>query len=90
MAHFAKIATDNTVEEVIVVNNDDCGGGTFPDSEPIGQAFIANLGLDGTWLQTSYHGSFRQNYAGISYRFDPSVGEHGAFIPPKPEQNDGD
>jgi transcription initiation factor TFIIIB Brf1 subunit/transcription initiation factor TFIIB len=46
MAHFAKIE-NNTVTSVIVVSNDDCGGGDYPDSEPIGQAFIASLGLDG-------------------------------------------
>jgi hypothetical protein len=54
MAHFAKIEND-TVTQVIVVSNDDCGGGDFPESEPIGQAFIASLGLTGEWLQTSYH-----------------------------------
>jgi hypothetical protein len=46
MAHFAKIE-NNTVIEVIVVSNEDCGGGDYPESEPIGQAFIASLGLTG-------------------------------------------
>jgi hypothetical protein len=32
MAHFAKIEND-TVTQVIVVSNDDCGGGDYPDSE---------------------------------------------------------
>ena len=26
---------------------------------------------------------YRQNYAGIGYRFDPSVGPDGAFLPPE-------
>jgi hypothetical protein len=30
MAHFAKITNDNKVEQVIVIANDDCGGGEFP------------------------------------------------------------
>lgn len=91
MAHFAKINDDDIVEQVIVVANSDCGGGDFPESEPVGQAFIASIGITGEWLQTSYSGSFRQNYAGVSYRFDASVGEYGAFIPPpEPDQNDGD
>ena len=50
MAHFAKVVND-VVEQVIVVANDDCAGGEFPESEPVGQAFIASLGLDGLWLQ---------------------------------------
>lgn len=70
MAHFAQIDNDNVVQLVIVVGNDDCGGGEFPESEPIGQAFIASLGFTGTWLQTSYHGNFRGEYAGVGYLWD--------------------
>ena len=69
MAHFAKIEND-TVAQVIVVSNDDCGGGNFPESEPIGQAFIASIGLTGQWLQTSYHANFRGKYAGIGDMWD--------------------
>jgi hypothetical protein len=64
MAHFARIE-NGFVQQVIVISNDDCGGGDFPESEPIGQAFIASLGLPGEWLQTSYHANFRGKYAGI-------------------------
>lgn len=70
MAHFAEIK-NNIVRQVIVVSNDDCGGGNFPESEPIGQAFIASLGIEGTWLQTSYHANFRGAYAGINMVYDP-------------------
>ena len=68
MAHFAEIQ-DGVVVRVIVVGNDDCGGGDFPASEPIGQDFIASIGLPGEWRQTSYSGSFRSKYAGIGDRF---------------------
>lgn len=78
MAHFA-LVDDGVVQQVIVVSNDDCGGGNFPDSEPIGQAFIASLGLTGTWLQTSYNANFRNLYAGIGMVFLPDVGEYGEF-----------
>lgn len=71
MAHFAQINEDNIVEQVIVVANEDCGGGNFPESEPIGQAFIASIGLPGTWLQTSYHANFRGIYAGPGDIYDP-------------------
>lgn len=82
MAHFAQIDTDNVVQQVIVISNDDCGGGQFPESEPIGQQFIASLGLSGQWLQTSYNGNFRGTYAGIgmiwneqTQTFSSTVGE---------------
>ncbi len=77
MAHFAKIEND-TVTQVIVISNDDCGGGDFPDSEPIGQAFIASLGLNGLWLQTSYHANFRGCYASAGWTYDADSNE---FIP---------
>ena len=73
MAHFANIDEKNIVQTVIVVSNDDCGGGNFPESEPIGQAFIASLGLTGTWLQTSYHANFRGLYAGIGMIWNPAT-----------------
>lgn len=73
MAHFALIDDTNTVREVIVIGNDDCGGGEFPESEPIGQAFIASIGLAGKWLQTSYHANFRGKYAAITDLYDPAT-----------------
>lgn len=82
MAHFAKVE-NGIVQTVIVVSNQDCGGGEFPDSEPIGQAFIASIGLTGTWLQTSYHGNFRSKYAGIG---DSYVAESDEFVSPTLEE----
>jgi len=84
MAHFAKV-NNNNVDEVIVIANDDCGNLEFPESEPVGQAFIASLGLEGEWLQTSYNNNFRGVYAGIGYTFDASLGEYGEFVAPIPE-----
>lgn len=72
MAHFAKIE-NNIVKNVIVLKNSDCGGGDFPASEAIGQAFIASLGFAGTWLQTSYSKSFRGQYAGIGMTYNPTL-----------------
>lgn len=80
MAHFAQIDSDNIVMQVIVVSNNDCGGGDFPASEEIGAAFCTNL-LGGTWKQTSYNNNFRKRYAGIGYSYDA---ERDAFIAPKP------
>ena len=83
MAHFAQV-TNNEVIEVIVVANAECGDLPFPESEPIGQDFIASLGLVGEWLQTSYNNNFRGTYAGIGYTFDAALGEYGEFVAPPP------
>ena len=82
MAHFARI-DEGTVREVIVINNDNCSGGEFPESEPAGQEFIAGMGLDGEWRQTSYHGNFRGIYAAMGYTYDPLIDE---FIAPTMEE----
>lgn len=69
MAHYAKVE-DGIVRQVIVVSNDVLENIEFPDSEAIGQAFIASLGIDGEWIQTSYNSNFRGTYAGIGYTWD--------------------
>ncbi len=79
MAHFAEVDEYQIVRSVIVINNSDCGGGEFPDSEPIGQAFIASIGIEGEWLQTSYNNNFRGQYAGQGMTYDPVLDE---FISP--------
>lgn len=64
MAHFARVE-NGIVQQVIVISNETLGDLEFPDSEPVGQEFIASLGLEGVWKQTSYSGSFRNKFAGI-------------------------
>jgi hypothetical protein len=76
MANFAQV-TNTIVEQVIVIANSDCDNLPFPDSEPVGQAFIASLGYTGEWLQTSYNGNFRGCYAGIGYTWNGTD-----FVPP--------
>ncbi len=74
MAHFAEIDETNTVVRVLVVPDDE---------EYRGQEFLADdLGLGGTWVQTSYNSKIRYNYAGIGYIYDPI---DDAFIAPMPE-----
>jgi hypothetical protein len=82
MASFARINKNtNKVEQVIAVSNNDCGGGDFPQSEPIGQHFINDiLKLEGRWLQTSYNSNFRKRFAGIEGSYDP---DRDVFLPPK-------
>ena len=79
MAHFAKIS-DGVVETIIVVSDNDCGA-NFPASEPVGQAFIASLGITGEWKQTSFNNNFRKQFGRIGWAYN-SVGD--VFIEPKP------
>ncbi len=73
MAHFAEIDENNLVTRVLVI----------PDNaEDRGQDYLANdLGLGGTWIQTSYNNNIRKNYAGIGFTYDSG---RDAFIAPKP------
>jgi hypothetical protein len=84
MAHFARI-DNGIVTQVIVVSNENAPD-PYPQSEPLGQAFIASLGLHGEWRQTSYHGTFRGYYAGIGFYYDEAL---DAFIPPELEYAEG-
>lgn len=69
MAHFAKLE-GNTVAQVIVVNNEE-----VPD-EATGIAFCKSLfGEDTEWVQTSYNGNFRGNFAGVGMIYDPVADE---------------
>jgi len=83
VANFAELK-DGFISNVIVISNDDIDNLPFPESEPVGQAFIASLGISGEWLQTSYNANFRNIYAGIGYTFDASLGEYGEFVAPLP------
>lgn len=80
MAHFAEIDQSGNVLRVIVVNNSDILDERGIESEELGKQICSRL-FGGTWIQTSYHGSFRKNYAGIGYVYDITK---NAFIPPKP------
>jgi len=66
MSHFAKL-NNNIVTEVIVSEQD------FINSGAVGDSFL--------WVQTSYNGNFRKNYAAIGYTYDKTK---DAFIAPKP------
>ena len=82
MAHFAKMDESNIVLEVNVVNNEDIQDLSFPESESVGIEFLTNWsGGYSNWKQTSYNKSFRKNYAGIGFTYDP---QRDAFIPPQP------
>lgn len=81
MAHFAQIDKNNVVHQVIVVVNDVIIDENGNESEQLGIDFLKNLyGENTQWVQTSYNGSFRKNYASPGCRYDV---ERDAFIPRK-------
>ena len=81
MAHFAKIGLNNIVTDVLVVANRETMDSTGVEHESIGVEFLKNLTGHETWIQTSYNGNIRKNYAGIGYTYDS---QRDAFIPPQP------
>ena len=71
MAHFAKIE-NGIVTAVVVVHN---------SQEDRGQEYLNTLGLDGTWVQTSYNAAFGKKFAAVGDTFVASTGQ---FKPAKP------
>jgi hypothetical protein len=83
MAHFAEINQANEVLRVVVVDNDMILDEQGLESEALGISFCKSLfGSETQWMQTSYQGRIRKNFAGIGFVFDA---ERNAFIAPKPE-----
>lgn len=72
MAHFAKVNSENIVENVLVVPD---------EQEHRGEEYLNELGLEGRWIQTSYNRNIRKNFAAIGMHYDP---ENDAFINKKP------
>ena len=66
MSHFAKLE-NNIVTEVIVAEQD------YINSGVVGDSFL--------WVQTSYNGNFRKNFATVGFTYDKT---RDAFIPPRP------
>ncbi len=67
MSHFAEINEKGIVQRVIVAEQD------FIDS--------GLVGAPANWVQTSYNGMIRKNFAGIGFSYDKNL---DAFVPPKP------
>ncbi len=82
MAHFAELDSNNIVLRVIVVSNEMLLENN-KESEAKGIAFCKQLfGDESIWVQTSYNGNLRKNYAGIGYIYDQ---QRDAFLTLQPE-----
>jgi len=83
MAHFAELDQSNAVLQVIVVDNNMILDANNQESEQVGVAYCHSLfGANTTWMQTSYNGTTRKNFAGIGFTYDT---QRDAFIAPQPE-----
>ena len=75
MAHFAELDDNNVVQRVVVVGNDvatAAGPLGANDMHVDGETWCVNFFKSGNWKQTSYNNSFRKQYAGIGYTYDPA------------------
>ena len=86
MGHFA-LVDDGIVRNVICVANAVMDDLPFPESEPVGVAFIATLpdlaAQAGTYWQCSYNANFRGCYPGMGFGFDGT--DFIAPVPPEPQ-----
>jgi len=80
MAHFAELNENNIVTRVIVVHNNEI----TVDGQELefkGIDFCEGLFGHRNWVQTSYNGNIRYNFAGDGYTWDP---DNNAFYAPQP------
>ena len=80
MAHFAEINDNNIVTRVIVIHNNEI----TVDGQELefkGIDFCEGLFGHRNWVQTSYNGNIRYNFAGVGYTWDP---DNNAFYAPQP------
>jgi len=69
MAHFAELNENNIVTRVIVVHNNEI----TVDGQELefkGIDFCEGLFGHRNWVQTSYNGNIRYNFAGVGYTWD--------------------
>ena len=80
MAHFAEIE-NNIVTKVIVVHNNELQNTDGTESEQKGIDFCESVVGHRNWVQTSYNGTIRHNFASTGFTWDP---DNNAFYSPKP------
>ena len=78
MGYFAHV-TETTVTEVHVLADGVTDNLPFPESEPLGQAFLSDLWRDPpqSYVECSIDGEYRGVYPGVGYTWDGTI-----FAPP--------
>lgn len=72
MAHFAKVNKDNIVENVVVVPD---------EKESVGNEYLNEIGLEGTWIQCSFNNKIRNVFPGKGYLYNAEL---DVFLDKKP------
>ena len=82
MGYFAHV-TETIVDLVHVLADGVTNNLPFPESEPLGQAFLSDLWGDTpqSYVECSIDGEYRGCYPGVGYTFDGIV-----FAPPAIEE----
>ena len=81
MAHFAELDENNIVTKVIVVHNNELKGANGVEYENKGIEFCNSLFGHTNWVQTSYNGNMRKQFAGIGFTYDDV---NDIFVAPQP------
>lgn len=85
MANFAEIDNFNIVLAVYVIDNDELEKLPGTSNDEKGTLFFNSLlNTKNSFLQTSYNGTFRKNFAGEGYTWRADL---DGFVPPIPTEN---
>lgn len=88
MANFAQINSNNIVEAVYVLDNDELAILPGKNNDEKGTLFFDELlQTKDQFIQTSYNATFRKNFAGIGYTWRADL---DGFVPPMPTENPTD
>lgn len=77
-AHAAKVENGIVTQVIVIPRQED-------DRDDLVTAYCNSIGLEGTWLDTSYLGSRRGKYAGIGDRYDFELDEYVSPVIEQPE-----
>lgn len=71
-AHAAKIENGYVTDVIVIPRQED-------DRDDLITEYCNSLGLEGTWIDTSYLGSRRGKYASKGDKYDPELNEFISF-----------
>jgi len=85
MADFARIDSNNIVQNVYSIANEHLINEQGNEEEAFGIVYLNNtIGVGFTWVQTSKDNNFRKNFAGLGYTYDKT---NDMFLKPQPYES---